>query len=157
MAEGPNTKDTSMILSDQDIFSNAQAITATAASANAIDLKATGIIYGASGAMARDVGKGSKIPLLVQVVETFVSGATDGTLNIAVELDSTEIFTPDKTINLGTFLEADLVPGFQIPFDVLPNGLSLQFMRLKYTVGGSGDFTGGKLTAGIVAGVQTNG
>lgn len=138
-----------MIFDLQTLFSNAQAITATAGSTNTIDLGpiATGI--------TRDIGKGTKIPLLVQVVETFDTAAEDGTLTIALELDSTDTFTPDKSIDLGTFTEAELVAGFQIPFDYVPNGVNYRYCRLKYTVGGAGNFTAGKITAGITMGVQT--
>lgn len=136
-----------MIFDKQNTFSDAQAITATAGSTNTIDL---GPI---APGMVRDIGKGTKIPLLVQVVEDFTNLTS---LKIDVELDSTETFTPDKTITLGTFLLADLVAGFQIPFDVVPKGVNLRYMRLKYTVTGTAP-DAGKITAGIVMGVQTNG
>lgn len=142
-----------MIFDKQSLFSDAQAIIATAGSTNTIDLGATGRAYGSTVDLVRDVGKGVKIPILVQVVEAFTNLTS---LKIDVELDSTETFTPDKTITLGTFLLADLVAGFQIPFDVLPKGLNLRYMRLKYTVTGTAP-DAGKITAGIVMGVQTNG
>lgn len=142
-----------MIFDKQTLFSDAQAITATAGSTNTIDLGAVGRAYGATVDLATDVGKGVKIPLLVQVVETFTLLTS---LKIDIELDSTETFTPDKTITLGTFLLADLVAGFKIPFDVLPKGINLRYMRLKYTVTGTAP-DAGKITAGVVAGVQTNG
>ncbi len=146
-----------MILDNQALFSKAQAITVTAGSTNTIDLGLNGTVYGQSAAMPKDAGKGNPIPFLVQVVEAFDTAAEDGTLNIKIELDSTETFTPDKTIDLGTFTEAQLVAGFQIPYKYLPVGLSLQYARLLYTVGGAGAFTAGKITAGIAAAVQTDG
>lgn len=146
-----------MIFDNQSLFSDAQAITATAASTNAIDLGATGRVYGNSVDLKRDIGKGVKIPMLVQVVADFASAAEDSTLTIALEMDSTDTFTPDKSIDLGTFNEADLVAGWQLPFDCVPKGVDLRYCRLKYTVAGTGNFTAGKITAGIVMGVQTNG
>lgn len=141
-----------MILDNQTLLSNAQAITVTAASTNVIDL---GPI---SSGVTRDIGKGEKIALLVQVVETFDTVAEDGTLTIALQLDSTDTFTPDKSIALGTYAEADLVAGFKIPFDYIPVGVNYRYMRLNYTVGGAGAFTTGKITAGVVhGGHQTNG
>ena len=142
-----------MIFDLQTLLSNQQAITATAASTNVIDLGATGTIYGGSGAMTRDIGKGTPINLLVQVTETF---NTLTSLTIAIELDSTETFTPDKSISLGTIALASLVAGYQIPFQFIPDGVNLRYMRLKYTVAGT-DPTTGKITAGIVMGRQTNG
>lgn len=138
-------------------FSDQQAITATAASTNALDFLAMGRVYGAAADLSRDVAKSARIPLLIQVTETFDTAAEDGTLKIDIELDSTDTFTPDKTITIGTFTEAELNAGFQVPWTLLPQGIDLRYARLKYTVGGTGNFTAGKITAGIVAAVQTNG
>jgi hypothetical protein len=146
-----------MIFDKTLLFSDQQAITATAASTNHINLGAMGRAYGHAADLARDAFKSAHVPLLIQVTETFTSGNSDETLKIDIELDSTETFTPDKTITLGTFAKAVLVAGFQMPWTLLPQGVNLQYARLKYTVAGTGNFTGGKITAGVVAGVQTNG
>lgn len=138
-------------------FSDQQAITVTAASTNAIDFGVMGRAYGHAADLSRDVAKSVKIPLLIQVTETFDTAAEDGTLKIDIELDSTDTFTPDKTITIGTFTEAELVAGFQVPWTLLPQGINLRYARLKFTVGGAGAFTAGKISAGIVAAVQTNG
>lgn len=136
-----------MIFDKQTMFSDAQAVTATVASTNAIDL---GPI--ASG-LARDIGKGTPVPLLVQVVEGFTNLTS---LKIDLEFDSTDTFTPDKTITLGTYLLADLVVGMQVPYQFIPDGANMRYMRLKYTVTGTAP-DAGKITAGIVMGRQTNG
>jgi hypothetical protein len=143
-----------MIFDNTLLFSDNQAITASAASTNAIDTLAQGKYLGATTVLGRDHGKGNKISLLVQVTETFDTAAEDGTLTFALQMDSTDTFTPDKSIDLGTFTEAELVAGFQIPFDYIPKGTTYQYMRLYYTVAGTGNFTAGKIKAGIVAGVQ---
>lgn len=139
--------DKTLQLSDQ------QAITGTAASTNHLDLGETGTAYGHAAALDRDVAKSTKIPLLIQVTEAFNNLTS---LQIDLELDSTEAFTPDKTIAIGTFAAAELVAGFQVPWKMLPQGMSLRYARLKYTVAGT-DPTSGKITAGIVASDQTNG
>lgn len=144
-----------MIFDNESLFSKEQAITGSAASTNALDLGAQGTVYGAAAAIPKKLA-GMPIPCLIQVVEDFDSSADDGTLTVAVQLDSTETFTPDRSIDLGTFDEADLVAGFQLPFKILPQDIDYQYARLYYTVAGSGNFTAGKVTAGIVAGVQTN-
>lgn len=139
-----------MIFDKQTMFSDAQAITASAASTNAIDLGPQKI--------ARDIGKGTPIPLLIQVVEAFDSAADDETLTVALQMDSTDTFTPDKTISLGTISNADLKKvGTRIPFQAIPDGVDMRYIRLYYTVAGTGNFTAGKITAGIVMGRQTNG
>ena len=134
-------------------FSDQQAIIATAASTNAIDLGVMGRAYGHAADLARDVAKSVKIPLLIQVTESFTLLTS---LKIDIELDSTETFTPDKTITIGTFLLAELRAGFQVPWTLLPQGINLRYAQLKYTVAGTAPGAG-KITAGIVAAVQTNG
>jgi len=147
-----------MIFDQTNLFSFAQAITATAGSTNTIDLGATGRPFGASANLKRDIGPGEPIPLLVQVVTAFDSVADDETITVSLELDSTETFTPDKSIVLGVLTNAQLkVVGTRIPFRVIPDYVDMRYMRLKYTVAGSGAFTAGALTAGVVMGVQTNG
>jgi len=61
----------------------------------------------------------------------------------------------DKTLATVTVLAADLVAGYQSPVITLPQGCE-RYIRLNYTVTGTAPTTG-KVTAGIVAGVQTNG
>jgi hypothetical protein len=146
-----------MIFDTRLLFSNAQAVTASAASTDFIDLGAMGRVVGATADLPRDAGKGEPVPILVQVVEVFDSVADDETLSVAIQLDSTTTFTPDKTITLGTMTNAQLKTlGFQLPVQYLPDGIDLRYARLFYTVAGSGNFTAGKVTAGIVAGRQTN-
>jgi len=146
-----------MIFDKRLQFSDAQAITASAASTNAIDLSTIGRVVGGTADLARDVGKGTPVPILVQVVTAFDSVADDETLAVAIQLDSTDTFTPDKTITLGTLTNAQLkTVGFQLPVQYLPDGIDYRYARLYYTVAGSGNFTAGKITAGIVAGRQTN-
>jgi hypothetical protein len=133
-------------------FSNAQAITATAASTNSIDFGPGGTVYGAAAALVRDVAKSTDLVLLIQVTEVFNNLTS---LTIALELDTTTTFTPDKSISLGTFLLADLVAGFVFPWRELPPGINMRYAQLKYTVAGTAPTTG-KITAGIVSAVQTN-
>lgn len=134
-------------------FSDAQAITATVASTNSIDFGPGGTAYGHAAALARDMARSADIFLLIQVVEAFNNLTS---LRIQLELDTTTTFTPDKTIDLGTFLLADLVLGFTFPWRELPPGINMRYAQLKYTVTGTAPTTG-KITAGIVAGVQTAG
>ena len=137
-----------MILDNQALFSDAQSVTATVASTNTID-------FGPISPATRnfDVGKGDDVALLVQVVEDFNNLTS---LQIDLELDSTPTFTPDRVIPLATVPLAQLKAGAQIARDGLPRGLTLQYGRLKYTVSGTAPTTG-KITAGVVAGVQSNG
>lgn len=145
-----------MIFDATNLFSDAQAITASAASTNYIDLGAAGTTEGGT-AIVRDIGPGNEIEILVQVTTVFDSSADDETLTVAIQMDSTTTFTPDKTIQLEVISNANLKTlGYRVPIRVVPDGVNLRYIRLYYTVTGSGNFTAGKITAGIVAGVQTN-
>lgn len=140
-----------MIFDKQNLFSDAQAITATAGSTNTIDL---GPI---NAAVTRDIGKGTPIPILIQVVDVFDSVADDETLTVSLEQDSTDTFTPDRTDILATISNADLKTlGYKVPVQAMIDGVRYRYIRLKYTVAGTGNFTAGKITAGIVMGRQTN-
>jgi hypothetical protein len=131
-----------MLFDAKLLMSNAQAVTATAASTDVIDRGDT-----------KDVGKAGGIPLLVQVVETF--NLLDS-LSIAIQTDGDSAFGSPKTLATVTVLLADLKAGYQLPVITLPQGCE-RYLRLNYTVNGVGVPTAGKVTAGIVAGVQTNG
>jgi len=142
-----------MIFDKTTLFSDAQAITATAASTNVIDLRANGTVYGYTVALRRDEGKGNAVPLWIGVVEAF---NTLTSLTVSVETDDNEAFSSAKTVaTTGAVLLADLTLGKQFSLDTLPLGTDERFLRLKYTVAGSAP-TLGKITAGITAGNQTN-
>lgn len=140
-----------MILDNQTLLSDAQAITVTAASTNTIDLGpiAAGII--------RDIGKGIKIPLLIQVVEAFAAAGA-ATLVFELQVDDNSSFSSPKSVATTAAIgKAALVPGYQINLDYVPRGTDEKFMRLSYTVA-TGPMTAGKVTAGVLlGGRQTNG
>ena len=139
-----------MIFSAQQLFSDDQAITGDADSTNVIDLGAPGTPYGAAAALNDDVGKGAKIPLLVQVTADF---NTLTSLNIAISTGATTAL--GTTIATQNILLADLVAGKQINLDFLPNGIVERYLGIEYDVVGTNPTTG-NITAGITMGVQTN-
>lgn len=130
-----------MLLDAKLLMSNQQAITATAASTDVIDR-----------GDAKDVGRAGDIPLLVQVTETFNNLTS---LAIAIQTDSDSGFGTAVTLATVTVALADLKAGYQLPIITLPKGVK-RYLRLNYTVTGTAPTTG-KVTAGIAAGVQTNG
>ncbi len=141
-----------MIFSLNQLFSDAQAITATAVSTNYIDLGEAKTVYGANTAVSRDQGKGNKVPMLAQVVADFDALTS---LTIDIEQDDDSAFGSAEVIQSQTILLADLVAGKQISLDTLPRGLTKRYVRLNYTVTGSAP-TVGAITAGITMGNQTN-
>ena len=142
-----------MIFSQQLIFSDQQAVTATALSENVIDLGTMGRVHGAAADLPRDIGKGTKIPILVQVTEDF---ATLTSLTISIRSADVVDVSTGRAHAQQTIPVADLVAGTQLAIDVLPNQINGRYLGLQYAVNGS-DATTGKITAGIVYAVQTNG
>lgn len=139
-----------MILDQNTLLSNAQAVTASAASTNCLDLGAPGVIPYGQIQMQRNLGSG-KIPLLIQVVEDF---ATLTSLTVTVQTDSSDSFaSPKDVISSHAVPVADLVAGYIFPVDKLPRGIVERYIRVYFTVGGS-DATAGKITCGIVGAVD---
>ncbi|MCO7513718.1 hypothetical protein NJF44_01310 [Pseudomonas guariconensis] len=130
-----------MLFDAKNLFSNAQAVTATAASTNIIDRGDN-----------KDVGAAGDIPLCIQVTEAFNNLTS---LAIAFQTDDNSAFSSPKTLFTVTVPLADLQPGYIAPVIVVPKDCE-RYLRLNYTVTGDAPTTG-KVTAGVVAGVQTNG
>jgi hypothetical protein len=142
-----------MILSAQQLFSDDQAIVATAISENVIDLGLPQTPYGAAAALNDDVGKGAPIPVLIQVTEDF---NTLTSLTVTLETDSTaNLATAPIVLATESILLADLVAGKQTFMQFVPNGATKQYMGVRYTVVGTNP-TLGNITAGITMGNQTN-
>ena len=143
-----------MIFDATTLFSNAQAVTATAASTNIIDLGSTGTVFGAAAAITRDVGKGREIAIRASVVESFNNLTS---LTIGIEVDDNAGFASAKTVwTSPAYTLAQLAVGAALLLpDDLPVGTDERYLRLKYTVAGTAP-TLGKITAGVTAGNQTN-
>lgn len=139
-----------MIVDNNNVLSDGQAITATAASTNVLDLGAPGTPFGAPAAVEQDVAKGNLIPLAVNVTQAF-NNLTSLAIALQVSADNST-FTEVAT---RTYLAAQLVVG-QLDFPAqLPIGTNARFVRLNYTVVGTAPTTG-KIFAGIVAARQSN-
>lgn len=141
-----------MILSQQQLFSDAQDVTADAISENVIDLGVRGTPYDGAAALIGDKGKGTPVPILVQVVEDF---ATLTSLTVTLETSANADLSSSTVLATETILLADLVAGKQTFMQVLPNGVTGRYLGLRYNVNGS-DATAGAITAGISMGNQTN-
>lgn len=141
-----------MILSAQNLFSDQQAITATAASTNIIDLGAPGTPYGAAAALQQDIGKGTPVPILIQIEEAFNNLTS---LDIAIQVDDNSGFSSPKTVHTETIALAALTVGKKSYLRYLPTGVDERYLRLNYTVTGTAPTTG-KVTAGISMGVHSN-
>lgn len=131
-----------MLVDAQLLFSDAQAITAAAASTNIIDVAA-----------ARDLGTGQDLYVVVCVDVAFTDGSSDSTLAVALECDSTDSFTPDSTRTLFTFPALSAVGDKKIA-KLGPGDLNYRYARLYYTPA-NGNLTTGSVTAFITHNVDS--
>lgn len=127
-----------MIIDAQNLFSDAQAITAAAASTNIIDLGA-----------ARNIGVGQNLYVGVTIDTAFTDTGSNSTLTVALEGDSTTSFTPDGTQQL-FIIPALAAAGAKYFARVSPDFASnYRYIRLYFTPN-NGDLSAGALTAFLV-------
>lgn len=123
-------------------FCTDQAVTASAASADYLDLL-----------VARDIGIGEPVEIFVRVTESF---ATLTSLNVGIQCDDSSGFsTPKNVCTSGAIAQAALTAGTFIPIGPIPVGCNERYVRLYFTVSGS-NATAGKITAGIVRNKPAN-
>lgn len=141
-----------MILDANLIFSENQAVTATAISQNVVRLPNAGIVPYEGARMARNIGPGNEIPLLVQVTTSF---ATLTSLTITLETADNDALStnPQVIFTSGAIPAASLVRGYRLPIRVFPDFALRDFLGLRYTIGGS-NATAGAITAAITMGVN---
>ncbi|MBR4592302.1 MAG: hypothetical protein IKO35_03755 [Elusimicrobiaceae bacterium] len=118
-----------MLLDQNGVLSEKQAITATAASTNVVDLGAAGNF--APGGMY----------VLARVDVDF---ATLTSLKIALETAANSNFSDATELASGSFLAAALTAGKQLLAVAIPVGVK-RYLRAKYTVTGS-NATAGKVS-----------
>lgn len=126
-----------MILDEQGLFSNKQAIKTSCASENILDMG------------KREVSFGTPVELFVQVSEEF-NNLTSLTINVQTATD--EEFSDAIDLIEQTMTLAELKQGAVSNIKFLPKG-NLGYMRLSYTVTGTAPTTGAIL-AGVVDGTQ---
>lgn len=143
-----------MIMDRTALFSDAQAITAGGASTNLIDTGARGTVFGAGSPIVRDIGPGTRVPLVVTVTESFNNLTS---MVITVQVDDNAAFSSPKTVFTSpTYTLAQLATGaeYLLP-EWLPVGTNERYVRLYYDITGTAP-TLGKVTAGVVVARQTN-
>lgn len=132
-----------MIIDAMARFSNAQAITAAAASTDYMDLGED-----------RNLGAGEELYIGVVVTTAFTDSGSDSTLTVALQGDSTSTFTPDGSQQLfiipalaaiGDKFFAKISPGFASRY---------RYIQLYYTPN-NGNLTTGSVTAFIVKNPDT--
>jgi hypothetical protein len=132
-----------MYVDSQLEFSDAQAITASAASDNLVDLGATQV----------DLGVGEPLYLVVNVTTAFTDAGSDSTVLVEIEQDTTAAFSSATAVQtVGTFAALSAVGDKKIA-RLAPLAITEQFIRLQYTVA-NGNLTTGALDAQIVTQAQ---
>lgn len=131
-----------MILDAQNLFSDAQAVTAAAASTNLIDLGAV-----------RNLGVGEELYVVVSCDVAMTDGSSDSTLAVKLEADSAaafnvaivsqELFTFPATSAIGTRYYAKISPDLA----------NKRYMRLYYTPA-NGNLSTGSFTAALVKNID---
>lgn len=141
-----------MLMSIEQTFSTAQALTATAVSTNVIDLGATGTVLNAPAALVRDIGRGRPIQIIVKLLAD--AGGTSPTLQIDVQTDDNVGFA-SATVRSSSAVIVAGDAGDELWLDVhLPENTNEQFLRLNYILAGtSPTYT---VTAAVVLAKQTN-
>ena len=144
-----------MILDNQAIFSDDQDVLTTAdvISTNVLDLGAMSETAYGKVAMQRNLGGGNSIPLLLQVIDEFTTGAGATGITVTVQYDDDEAFGTAVDLVKYTFLIADLLEGKRLPIVHLPTSIKGRYLRLKYN-SLVGAMTAGSLTAALVAAVD---
>lgn len=111
------------ILDAQLLFSDGQALTATAVSTNIIDLSSD-----------RDVGTGE--PMAVVVGFDVALAGTTPTISVALQTDDNSSFSSPATIATGVSLSA-AAAGTKVVLPVPADTSVERYLRLNYTLGGT--------------------
>lgn len=135
-----------MIFDKENLFSEDQAVTTTAASTNVIDL-------GADDSAVQTNNEKGMIEILVQVTTAFAGGTS---LQVTLQTDTDVAFGSAASLQAtAAIATASLTAGYQFAIIRLPRSAVERYIRLYYTVVGT--MSAGAVFAGLVLDVQTNG
>lgn len=134
-----------MLLDKQTLFSDAQAITASAASDNSIDLGSV-----------RNIGVGKELYLVFIVTTAFTDSGSDSTVTPKLETDDNSSFSSAATVRTFDTLAALTAAGTKRAYRLEPYndaGIFERYIRVYYTVA-NGNLTTGAITAFLSLDVQ---
>ncbi len=126
-----------MILDALNLFSDAQAVTAAAASTNSID-------FGS----ARDIGVGENLYIAITVDVALTDAGSDSAIAVTLETDDNSGFASVASYALLT-IPALAAAGSKYYVRISPDQLNERYAQLRYTPS-NGNLTTGSFTAAIV-------
>jgi hypothetical protein len=133
-----------MYVDAQNLFSDAQAITAAAASTNYVNLGAV-----------RNLGVGQALYIVVVVDTAFTDSGSNSTLTVSLYGDSTTSFTPDGLQTL-FIIPALAAAGTKYVARISPDYAgNYQYIQLYYSPN-NGDLSTGAVTAFLSVGAQND-
>lgn len=125
------------------LFSDAQAVTATAVSTNVLD-------FGTGG---RDLGIGEDLYFFIGLPVAMTDSGSDSTVTVTVEVDDNASFTSAVVAQTIGVFPAASAAGTKLIAKIQPLAVNEQYVRLRYTVA-NGNLTTGSFDAMIVKDVD---
>jgi hypothetical protein len=125
-----------MFLDGQQEYSDAQAVTASAASTNLID----------HGTANVDIGTGHNVYLVVTCVTAMTDAASNSTVTVTLQTDTAAAFASATTALTLTAFAAESAAGTRRVAKLDPGAVVERFTRCYYTVAG-GNLTTGSFDA----------
>ena len=126
-----------MLLDAHNLFSDVQALTASAASTNLINL-----------GQARDIGTGENLFIVLIVDVALTDASSNSTVAVTLQTDDNADFSSATTGQTLFTIAATAAVGTKYIARIQPDALNEQYARLYYTMA-NGDLTTGSVTAFI--------
>lgn len=134
-----------MIVDNNALLSNSQAVTAAAGSTNIYD---TGKVGGV------DLGSGQDLYVVMNCTVAMTDGSSDSTLAVALQTDEDVAFGSATTVRTLFTFPAVSVVGARYIAKLVPGDIAERYLRLYYTPA-SGNLSTGSFDAFIVTNVDT--
>jgi len=133
-----------MILDSQLEFSSAQAVTASAASTNLVDL-----------GIARDIGVGEDLWIRIGVTTAMTDSGSDSTITVTLQTDDNASFSSAATVATLVVIPATTAAGVEY-YIKLPAAVLAEYERYirGYYTAANGNLTTGSFDMNIVKDIQ---
>jgi len=137
-----------MITDAQLLFSDAQAVTASAASTNYVDLGPFGDPLGAATNSGIDIGHGTPVFAWVTCDVVMTDAGDDSTVVVTIQQDDNTAFSSATTVATFTTFAAESAAGTQYFVQLPPELTYEKYLRAYFTVA-DGNLTTGSFSCGL--------